>query len=68
MKRKAYPSDITVEEWEFVPPYVTLMSEDAPHREYDLRDLFNGLRWMIRIGVELRMIPNDFPVLAINLI
>jgi hypothetical protein len=26
MARKAYPSDVTDEEWEFVVPYLTLMS------------------------------------------
>ncbi|MBI3831808.1 MAG: IS5/IS1182 family transposase, partial [Planctomycetes bacterium] len=30
MERKAYPSDISDDEWEFVAPYVTLMRADAP--------------------------------------
>ena len=28
--RRAYPSDVTDEEWLFVSPYLTLMREDAP--------------------------------------
>jgi len=29
MPRRAYPSDVTDEEWLFVSPYLTLMREDA---------------------------------------
>lgn len=61
MKRKAYPSDVSDEEWAFAAPYLTLMREDAPQREYSLREVFNGLRWMIRSGSPWRMLPNDLP-------
>ena len=27
-------------------PYLTLMKEDAPQRGHDLREVFNGLRWI----------------------
>jgi transposase len=57
--RKPYPSDITDEEWEFCMSYLTLMKEDAPQREYPLRELFNGLRWFVRAGCPWRMMPND---------
>ena len=59
--RKAYPSDVSDDEWGFVAPYLTLMSEDAPQREHPLREVFNGLRWMVRTGAPWRMIPNDLP-------
>lgn len=61
MARKPYPSDVTDEEWLFVVPYITLMREDAPQREHDLREVFNALRWMVRSGSPWRYIPNDFP-------
>src|SRR6185436_9339182 len=61
MERKAYPSDISDEEWAFVAPYLTLMREDAPQRDYRLREVFNGLRWIIRTGAQWRMMPNDLP-------
>ena len=61
MNRKAYPSDVSDEEWAFVAPYLTLMSEDAPQREYPLREVFNGLRYLIRGGTPWRMMPNDPP-------
>jgi transposase len=61
MNRKPYPSDVSDEEWAFVAPYLTLMREDAPQREYSLREVFNGLRWIIRTGAQWRMMPNDLP-------
>ena len=61
MTRKPYPSDVTDEEWAFVAPYLTLMKEDAPQRDHDLRAVFNGLRWMVRTGAQWRMMPNDLP-------
>jgi transposase len=61
MSRKAYPSDVSDEEWAFVAPYLTLMREDAPQREYSLREVFNGLRYIVRSGATWRMMPNDLP-------
>lgn len=61
MTRKPYPSDVSDDEWAFVAPYLTLMTEDAPQRDYALRDVFNGLRWIARTGAQWRMMPNDLP-------
>ncbi len=61
MTRKAYPSDVSDDEWVFATPYLTLMTEDAPQREYALREVFNGLRWIIRTGAPWRLMPNDLP-------
>jgi transposase len=61
MERKAYPSDISDDEWAFVAPYLTLMTEEAPQRLYSLREVFNGLRWLVRAGAPWRMMPNDLP-------
>ncbi len=61
MSRKAYPSDVTDEEWAFVAPYLTLMREDAPQRDYPLREVFNGVRWIVRTAAPWRMMPHDLP-------
>lgn len=42
MTRKPYPSDVSDDEWAFVAPYLTLMTDDAPQRDYPLREVFNG--------------------------
>jgi transposase len=59
--RTAYPSDVSDEEWAFVAPYLTLMQEDAPQRDHDLREVFNGLRWVVRTGSPWRYLPHDLP-------
>lgn len=61
MDRKPYPSDVSDEEWAFIAPYLTLMTEDAPQRKYPLREVFNGLRWIVRTGAPWRMMPHDLP-------
>lgn len=61
MERKPYPSDVSDEEWALVAPYLTLMTEEAPQREYPLREVFNGLRWMARAGASWRLMPHDLP-------
>lgn len=61
MERKAYPTDVSDEEWAFVAPYLTLMTTDAPQRVYELREVLNGLRYIVRGGISWRMIPNDLP-------
>ena len=59
--RKAYPSDVSDDEWAFVAPYLTLMREDAPQRDHALRDVFNALRWLVKTGAGWRFLPHDFP-------
>ena len=59
--RKSYPSDVTDGEWEFLVPYLSLMREDAPQREYSQREVFNALRYMVKTGCQWRYLPNDFP-------
>ena len=61
MARKPYPSDVSDEEWNFVVPYLTLMTLDAAQREHDLREIFNGMRWIVRTGSPWRYMPNDLP-------
>jgi transposase len=61
MTREAYPSDVSDDEWAFVAPYLTLMKEDAPQREHSLREVFNGLRYIVRTGMQWRFMPNDLP-------
>ena len=59
--RKPYPSDVCDEEWEFVAPYLALLREDAPQRDHDLREVLNGLRWVVRTGSPWRYMPHDLP-------
>ena len=59
--RKPYPSDVSDEEWAFVAPYLALVREDAPQRDHDLREVFNGLQWVVRTSSPWRYMPHDLP-------
>ena len=61
IERHPYPTDVSDEEWAFVAPYLTLMRADAPQRDYPLREVFNGLRWLVRAGASWRLMPHDLP-------
>src|SRR3984885_14065988 len=56
-----YPSDVGDEEWAFVAPYLALCREDAPQRTHSLRAVFNGLRYIVKSGMQWRMMRHDLP-------
>ena len=60
-KTKAYPRDVSDEEWAYCVAYLTLMKEAAPQREHGLREVFNALRWLVRAGCSWRVMPHEFP-------
>src|SRR5919206_2425908 len=59
--RKPYPTDVTDEEWALVAPYLTLLPEDAGQRRYELREVFNAVRWIVRAGAPWRLLPHELP-------
>ena len=59
--RKPYSPDVSEEEWAFVAPYLVLMTPDAPQRTYSLREVFNGLRYLVKMGCLWRDLPHDLP-------
>ena len=59
--RRGYPSDVSDEEWLFVVPYLCLLPEDCGQRKHPLREVFNGLRYLVRAGCPWRLIPHDLP-------
>jgi transposase len=59
--RKSYPSDVSDEGWALIAPYLILLREDAGQRLYPLRELFNGLRYVVRNGIPWRAMPHDLP-------
>jgi transposase len=61
MERKPSPSDVSDDEWALVAPYLTRITEEAPQREHSLREVCNGLRWIVRAGAAWRLMPHDLP-------
>ena len=52
--RRAYPSDVSDEEWALVASSLTLLREDAAQRDHTLREAFNGLHYVVRYGIAWR--------------
>jgi transposase len=52
---------VTDEEWAFVAPYLALLPEDASQRRYELREVFNAVRWIVRAGAPWRLLPHELP-------
>jgi transposase len=61
LPRKPYAADVSDEEWAFVAPYLALMNPYAPQRTYALREVFNGLRYVVKTGCPWRDLPHDLP-------
>lgn len=59
--RKPYPSDVSDAEWSFVAPYLALLPEGAGQRRHPLREVFNGLRYLVKTGAPWRWMPHDLP-------
>jgi transposase len=59
--RQPYPSDVSDEEWAFVAPYLALVRADAPQREHDLREVYHGLRYIVKCGCPWRYLPTNLP-------
>src|SRR5262245_17746741 len=59
--RKSYPSDVSDADWAFLAPYLTLMREDAPQRDHPIRELYNGLCYVVKTGCQWRFVPHDLP-------
>ena len=59
--RIGYPSDVSDEEWALVAPDLTLLRADAGQRAHSLREVFNGLRYVVKTSAPWRWMPNDLP-------
>ena len=65
MNRKAYPSDLTAEQWERLAPYLPGPKSGGPKggrpREVELRDVLDATFYVLRSGCPWRLLPHDFP-------
>ena len=65
MERKAYPSDVTDEQWQTIkramPPH---KSKAGRPRTYPLREIWNAIFYLARTGSAWRYLPHDFPPYA----
>src|SRR5215213_4715646 len=60
MRTQSYPGDITDEQWALIEPHIPVYSGGRP-RTTDLRDVVDGVFYVLRTGCQWRYLPKDFP-------
>ena len=61
MKRKAYPTDLSDAQWEELAPLLPPAKPGGHPRTVDLREVINGILYVLRSGCSWRMLPHDLP-------
>ena len=61
MRRKAYPTDLTDAEWEIISPLVPEVKPIGRPRQVDLREIINGIFYVLHEGCTWRALPHDLP-------
>lgn len=56
-----YPSDVTREQFEIIRPDLEAAKKKNKPRKYDLYDIFCAVLYVLRGGIQWRMLPKDFP-------
>jgi transposase len=56
-----YESDLTDEEWARVAPLIPPAKHGGARRTVDLREIVNGLMYILSTGCQWRAIPKDMP-------
>jgi putative transposase len=61
MKRKAYPSDISNQEWEIIKSLLPVERGIGRPRYVDYREIINGIFYVVHEGCTWRALPHDLP-------
>ena len=61
MDRKAYPTDLTDLQWSLLEPLLPSDSVKGHPRTVDLREVVNGILYVLRGGIPWRLMPHDLP-------
>lgn len=61
MEHKQYPTDLTDEQWKLIQPLLPKSKPGGRPRSVDLREVLNGIFYVVRGGGSWRMLPKDLP-------
>jgi transposase len=61
MERKAYPSDLSDKMWAVLAPLIPPAQAGGRDRSVDMREIINGILYILRSGGAWRMMPHDLP-------
>src|SRR5262245_33114186 len=56
-----YPSDLTDEDWALIEPLIPPAKRGGGKRTVNLREVVNGLMYVLSTGCQWRAIPKDLP-------
>ena len=59
--RLRYPSDLTDDEWAHVAPLIPPARRGGNKRHVDVREVMNGIMYVLSTGCQWRAIPKDLP-------
>jgi transposase len=59
--RLRYPSDLTDEEWALVEPLIAPAKRGGAKRTVKVREVVNGLMYILSTGCQWRAVPKDLP-------
>jgi putative transposase len=60
-QRLAYTTDLTDEEWKILKPLLPPDKTGGRPRKYPLREVLNGIQYVLRAGCAWRLMPHDLP-------
>lgn len=61
MDRKAYPSDLKDDEWAVLGPLIPQAKTGGRPRSVDMREVPNGIFYVLKSGCQWSMLPHDLP-------
>jgi transposase len=56
-----YPSDLTNEEWNHIEPLIPPAKRGGRKREVNVREVVNGIMYVLSTGCQWRYVPRDLP-------
>jgi transposase len=56
-----YPSDLTDDEWSLIEPLIPPAKRGGRRREVNVREVMNGVMYVLSTGCQWRAIPKDLP-------
>jgi transposase len=60
-RSERYPSDMTATEWAIIEPLIRPPATGGRPRDTDMREVMNGIRYILRTGCQWRQLPKCFP-------
>ena len=60
-RRLSYTTDLTDEEWQILKPLLPPEKAGGRPRKYPMREVINGIQYVLRAGCAWRLMPHDLP-------